>query len=79
MTVLEGSLNGLPLHNIQTTPLHSQFFDDTLLMNTPTAREANKLNSILYDFVEASGMALNLKTSKLYFFNTPIVVQNHIS
>jgi hypothetical protein len=78
-TVLEGSLKGLPLHNIQPAPSHSQFIDDTLLMNTPTAREANKLNSILSDFVEASGMALNLDKSKLYFFNTPIVVQNHIS
>jgi hypothetical protein len=48
-------------------------------MNTPTAREATKLNSILSDFTEASGMLLNLDKSKLYFFNTPIAVQNHIS
>jgi hypothetical protein len=47
-------------------------------MNTPTAREANKLNSILSDFVEASGMTLNLDKSKIYFFKTPIGVQNHI-
>jgi hypothetical protein len=78
-TILEGSLLGLPLHNIQPAPSHNQFVDDTLLMNTPTAREANKLNSILSDFVEASGMALNLDKSKLYFFNTSIVVQNHVS
>jgi hypothetical protein len=77
--VLEGSLKGLPLHNIQPTPSHSQFVDDTLLMNTPTAREANKLNSILSDFTEASGMTLNLDKSKLYFFNTPTVIQTHIS
>jgi hypothetical protein len=78
-TILEGTLKGLPLHNIQPTPSHRQFVDDTLLLNTPTAREAIKLTSILSDFVEASGMALNLDKSKLYFFNTPIGVQNHIS
>jgi hypothetical protein len=77
--VLEGSLKGLPLHNIQPAPSHSQFVDDTLLMNSPMAREANKLNSILSDFTEASGMTLNLDKSKLFFFNTPAVVQLHIS
>jgi hypothetical protein len=35
--ILEGSLKGLPLHNIDLAPSHSQFVDDTLLMNTPTA------------------------------------------
>ena len=48
-------------------------------MNSPTAREASKLNSILLDFIEASGMTLNLDKSKLYFFNTPVAVQLHIS
>jgi hypothetical protein len=78
-SVLEGSLKGLPLHNIQPTPSHNQFVDDTLLLNTLTAREAIKLNSILTDFVDASGMALNLEKSKLYFFNTLVAIQNHIS
>jgi ribonuclease HI len=77
--VREGSLKGLPLHNIQPAPSHSQFVDDTLLMNSPTAREAVKLNSILSDFSEASGMLLNLDKSKLFFFNTPSCVQIHIS
>ena len=77
-TILEGSLKGLPLHNIHPTPLQSLFVDDNLLMNTPTAREANKLNSILSDFTEASGMLLNLDKYKLYFLNTPIAVQSHI-
>jgi hypothetical protein len=78
-SVEEGSLKGLPLHNIQPAPSHNQFVDDTLLMNTPTTQEATKLNSILTDFVEASGMALNLDKSQLYFFNTPVAIQNHIS
>jgi hypothetical protein len=53
--------------------------DDTLLLNSPTVQEATKLNSILSDFSEASGMMLNLDKSKLYFFNTPVPVQRHIS
>jgi exonuclease III len=77
--VLEGSLTGLPLHNLHPAPSHSQFVDDTLLMNTPTVREATKLNSILSDFSDASGMLLNLDKSKLYFFNTPASVQAHLS
>jgi hypothetical protein len=77
--VLEGSLTGLSLHNLHPAPSHSQFVDDTLLMNTPTVREATKLNSILSDFSAASRMLLNLDKSKLYFFNTPATVQAHLS
>jgi hypothetical protein len=77
--VLEGALKGLPLHNIRPAPSHSQFVDDTLLMNSPMTHEAVKLNSILSDFTEASGMTLNLEKSKLFFFNTPMAVQIHIS
>ena len=43
------------------------------------AREALKLNSILSDFTEASGMTLNLYKSNIFFFNTPVAVQLHIS
>jgi len=75
----DDSLKGLPLHNVRPAPSHSQFVDDTLLMNSPTAQESQKLNSILSDFTEASGMTLNLDKSKLFFFNTPIPVQLHIS
>jgi hypothetical protein len=77
--VLEGSLKGLPLHNIQPTPSHCQFVDDTLLLNSSTAREAIKLNSILFDFSEASGMTLNLDKSKIFFFNIPSCIQIHVS
>jgi hypothetical protein len=77
--ITDSSLKGLPLHNIQPAPSHIQFVDDTLLLNSPMAREANKINSILSDFTEASGMSLNLEKSKLYFFNTLTSVQLHIS
>ena len=77
-TIREGSLLGLPLHNLHLAPSHSQFVYDTLLMNTPTVRKTNKIHSIFSDFKEASGMALNLDKSKLYIINTPLAVQNHI-
>jgi hypothetical protein len=53
--------SGPPLHNLQPTASHSQFVDDTMLMNTPTAQEAIKLNSILSDFSEASVPPLTWK------------------
>jgi hypothetical protein len=67
------------LHNLQPALFHSQFVDDTLLLNSPSVQEATKLRAILSDFSEASGMSLNLDKSKLYFFNTPAPVQRHIS
>jgi hypothetical protein len=42
-SVEEGSLKVLPLHNLQLAPSHSQFVDDTLLMNTSIVHEDNKL------------------------------------
>jgi hypothetical protein len=71
-TITDGSLKGLPLHNLHPALFHSQFVDDTLLLNSPSAKEALSLNTILSDFMEASGMSLNLDKSKLYFFNTLI-------
>jgi hypothetical protein len=38
--VENGSLKGLPLHNLQPTTSHSQFVHDTLLMKTPITQEA---------------------------------------
>jgi hypothetical protein len=73
--ITDKSLKGLPLHNFQPALSHSQFVDDTLLLNSPSAKEALSLNAILSDFTEASGMSLNLDKSKLYFFNTPVPIQ----
>jgi hypothetical protein len=77
--VSEGSLKGLPFPNIQPDPSHNHFVNDTLLLNTLTTQGAIKLNSILIIFADASGVALNLEKSMLYFFNTPMSIQNHIS
>jgi len=36
-SIEDGSLKGLPFHNLQLEASHSQFMYDTLLMNTPTS------------------------------------------
>jgi len=38
--VSDGSLSGIPLHGLLPAPSHSQFVDDTLLMITPTVKDA---------------------------------------
>jgi hypothetical protein len=78
-SIENGSLQGLPLHGLQPAASHSQFVDDTMLMNTPTVQEANKLNSILSDFSDATGTSFNLAKSQLFFFNTPKAIQQHVS
>jgi hypothetical protein len=78
-SIQNGSLQGLPLHGLQPIASHNQFVDDTLLMNTPTAQEAIKLSSILSDFSKASGTTFNLAKSQLFFFNTPVAIQQHLS
>jgi len=78
-SIQNGSLQGLNLHGLQPTTSHSQFVDDTMLVNTPTFQEANKIRSIINDFNEALGTSFNLEKSQLFFFNTPVVVQQPIS
>jgi exonuclease III len=72
-------LTGLPLHGISPPISHSQFVDDTLLMGSPTAREANSLKEILQTFSDASGLECNKDKSQIFFFNTPPPIQHHIS
>jgi hypothetical protein len=72
-------LTGLPLHGISPPISHSQFVDDTLLMGSPTVREASSISDILQTFSDASGLDCNKDKSQIFFFNTPIPVQRHIS
>jgi hypothetical protein len=72
-------LKGLPLHGISPPISHSQFVDDTLLMGSPTVREANSLLVILQTFSDASGLDCNKDKSQIFFFNTPPPIQRHIS
>jgi hypothetical protein len=70
-SVQNGSLQGLPLHGLQPVASHNQFFDDTMLLNTPIVQEENKLRFIFNDFREALGTTFNLARSQLFFFNKP--------
>jgi hypothetical protein len=72
-------LTGLPLHGISPPISHSQFVDDTLLMGSPTVREANSISDLLQTFSDASGLDCNKEKSQIFFFNTPLLVQRHIS
>jgi hypothetical protein len=72
-------LTGLPLHGISPPISHSQFVDDTLLMGSPTAREAFAIQDLLTSFTEASGLDCNKGKSQIFFFNTPLPIQRHIS
>jgi hypothetical protein len=72
-------LTGLPLHGISPPISHSQFVDDTLLMGSPTVREANSILDILQTFSDASGLDCNKDKSQIFFFNTPLPIQRHIS
>jgi hypothetical protein len=49
-------LTDLPLRGISPPISHSQFVDNTLLMGSLTAREANSLKEILQTFSDASGL-----------------------
>jgi hypothetical protein len=78
-SIQNGSLQGLPIHGLKMISSHNQFVNETLLMNTPTVQEEIKLSSILSDFSEASGTTFNLAKSQLFFFNTPVEIQQQLS
>jgi hypothetical protein len=77
--IAENRLKGLPLHGIHPPISHSQFVDDSLLMGTPTVREANAILDILQTFADASGLECNKEKSQIFFFNSPPPIQRHIT
>jgi hypothetical protein len=78
-SIRDHSLRGLTPHGISTPLSHSQFVDDTLLMGLSTAREAMCFKDIVELFCEASGMEVNLQKSQVFFFNTPLEIQCHLT
>jgi len=48
-------------------------------MGSPTVREALRILFILQTFREAPGMDINREKSQIFFFDTPIPVQLHIT
>ena len=78
VAIASNLLIGLPPHGISPPVSHSQFVDDTLMMGTPTAREAHSLLSILQTFSKASGLDCNKDKSQIFFFNMPPLIQCHV-
>jgi hypothetical protein len=72
---LEGTLSSWE----EKPTMHQQFVDDTMLMATPTVKEALKIKQVLQDFSDASGMCINKEKSQLFFFNTPQPIQCHLT
>ena len=70
---------GLALHGLNPLASHSQFVDDAMLMGVPFVREVMSLKYILNDFHQASGTSMINSKSQLFFFNTPLIIQRHIS
>jgi hypothetical protein len=54
-----GTLQGLKLSGIHPPVSHNQFVDDTMMMGSTTAREANTIHKILNDFSVASDISIN--------------------
>ena len=70
-TIEKNTLKGLSPHGIHPPLSHTQIVDDTMLMASPTLREAHFLKAILDDFPESSGTSINNKKYQIFFFNTP--------
>eukprot|EP00253_Pinus_taeda_P019460 PITA_19460 len=74
-----GKVKGLKLSENGQALTHQQFVDDTMLQGIPTVKESLAYKQILSDFSMATGMEVNLSKSKIFFFNTNIVIQRNIS
>ena len=73
------SIKGLQhLPNCPATT-HQQFVDDTMLHGMPLVKEAQGFKEILDLFSLASGMDLNLDKSSIFFFNTHLAIQRHLT
>jgi hypothetical protein len=50
-----------------------------MLMGVPIARESQAIKKVLENFMEASGMSINLLKSQIFFFNNPLAIQFPVS
>jgi hypothetical protein len=78
-SIADRSLTGLPLHGLDPLASHNEFFNDTLMLGSLNVREALKILLILQTFCEASGMDINRYKYQIFFFNTLIPIQIHIT
>ena len=50
-----------------------------MIHGTPMVKDARGFKAILDMFYSASGMDLNLDKSSMFFLNTPLAIQRHLS
>lgn len=74
MENVEGRIQGLKLTLDGAASTHQQFVDDTMLQGIPMGREVKAFKKILNDFAMVASTELSLDKSKVFFFNTDIVV-----
>lgn len=55
--------------------LHSQFVDDTTLLNEASIREARGIKEVLVKYEVQSGQKMNKDKSCVYFLNTMLHLQ----
>ena len=77
--IKKNTMKGLSPHGINPPLSHTQFVDDTMLIASPTLREAHHLKTILDDFSEALGTSINEHKSQILFVNTPLRIQTNIA
>eukprot|EP00253_Pinus_taeda_P027579 PITA_27579 len=76
---VEGRIQGIKLTLDGEDNTHQQFMDDTMLQGIPTVREAKAIKDILNDFTMVAGTEVSQNKSKVFFFNTNIAIQRHIT
>jgi hypothetical protein len=79
VTIHSHQLQDLNLHASHIPISDNQFVDDTMLMRILTTREAKYFKTILDDFMEAFGTFINHIKHQIFFLNTPLVFQFHVS
>ena len=75
----EASLIHLELHGINTLTYHGKFFDDFLLICVTLDKEAHAFKEILHEESHASNTHIKNAKTHIFFFNSPLEVQRHIS
>ena len=76
--VENGELRGLRIQDNMDPQTHQQFVDDTMLMGHPSVQEARSFKKSLSLFAKASGLAVNLNKSQVFFLNTTLATQRNI-
>ena len=79
MANVEGRIQGIKLTPDGEANTHQEFVDDAMLQGIPTVREARAIKYISNNFAIAAGIEVSQNKSKVFFFNTNIVIKRNIT